>query len=182
MLAAGKARQQAQHTRGQPLREAQVLLRRRCRQTQVSLAEVQMESRRHRASAALRPGSPAPPASPLTLSRLTPHALARCPLPLCTCPSPSRCTASGSPRQGSRRRARGRSSRESIESTTSRTTSRNTQRPTTLGRVGPARQRGDRMAPLRWGVRDHRERSRGTTTHTTFAMRSARRIVRRILP
>ena len=51
MLVAGDARQQAQHTRGQPLREAQGLLRGHCRQTQVNLAEVQMGGQRHRIAA-----------------------------------------------------------------------------------------------------------------------------------
>lgn len=51
MLAAGDARQQAQHTRGARVREAQALLRRRRRQAQVSVTELQLGSRRHRVAA-----------------------------------------------------------------------------------------------------------------------------------
>jgi len=48
MLAAGDPRQRAQRTQAQRLREAPGLLRRRCRQAQVSLVELQMGSRRRR--------------------------------------------------------------------------------------------------------------------------------------
>ena len=48
MLAAGDARQRGQRTQGHRLREAQGLLRRRCRQARVTLAELQGGSRRRR--------------------------------------------------------------------------------------------------------------------------------------
>jgi putative transposase len=51
MLAAGDARQQTQQARAHRLRQAQALIRRRCRQAQVGLAELQMGSRRHRITA-----------------------------------------------------------------------------------------------------------------------------------
>ena len=43
------------------------------------------------------------------------------------------------------------------------------------GRVGPARQRGGRMAPLRWGVREPRARPRGPMAEGTVTMGAARR-------
>jgi len=46
MLAAGDPRQRAQRTQGRRLREAQGLLRRRCRQARISLVELQAGSRR----------------------------------------------------------------------------------------------------------------------------------------
>jgi len=51
LLAAGDARQQTQQARAHRLRQAQALIRRRCRQAQVGLAELQMGSRRHRITA-----------------------------------------------------------------------------------------------------------------------------------
>jgi putative transposase len=51
MLAAGDARQQAQQARGQRLRQAQALLRQRCRREQVGLEELRLGSRRRRIAA-----------------------------------------------------------------------------------------------------------------------------------
>jgi hypothetical protein len=51
MLAAGDARQQTQHARGHRLRQAQALIRHRCRRAQVGLEELRMGSRRRRIAA-----------------------------------------------------------------------------------------------------------------------------------
>jgi hypothetical protein len=51
MLAAGDARQQTQQARGHRLRQAQALLRQRCRRAQVGLEELRMGSRRRRIAA-----------------------------------------------------------------------------------------------------------------------------------
>jgi len=48
MLAAGDARQQTQHARAHRLRQAQALLRRRCRRAQVGVEELRLGSRRRR--------------------------------------------------------------------------------------------------------------------------------------
>jgi len=51
MLAAGDARQQTQQARGHRLRQAQALIRQRCRREQVGLEELRMGSRRRRIAA-----------------------------------------------------------------------------------------------------------------------------------
>jgi AraC-like DNA-binding protein len=51
MLAAGDARQQTQRAREHRLRDAQALIRRRCRQAQLGLEELRMGSRRRRIAA-----------------------------------------------------------------------------------------------------------------------------------
>ena len=51
MLAAGDARQRTQQARGQRLRQAQAILRQRCRREQVGLEELRMGSRRRRIAA-----------------------------------------------------------------------------------------------------------------------------------
>jgi putative transposase len=51
MLAAGDARQQTQQARVQRLRQAQAILRQRCRREQVGLEELRMGSRRRRIAA-----------------------------------------------------------------------------------------------------------------------------------
>jgi REP element-mobilizing transposase RayT len=48
MLAAGDARQQTQHARAHRLRQAQALIRRRCRRAQVGVEELRLGSRRRR--------------------------------------------------------------------------------------------------------------------------------------
>jgi len=51
MLAAGDARQQTPQARGHRLRQAQALMRQRCRREQVGLEELRMGSRRRRIAA-----------------------------------------------------------------------------------------------------------------------------------
>jgi hypothetical protein len=51
MLAAGDARQKTQRARAQRLREAEALIRRRCRQAKLGLEELRMGSRRRRIAA-----------------------------------------------------------------------------------------------------------------------------------